>query len=192
LSHRINHSAINLKEFMMNTRHFKPLIAAAMVTGGLCAIAAPVNGIYAGASLGVASYPDNINGVTGDGSATSGKIFAGYQVNPNFAVEAGIAELGGISNASGQIDAQSRYLDAVGTLPMSEKWSLLGRVGVAQTNVNTSLGNDSGTGLKFGLGAQYALTNNVAIRGEWERYQTSVFGDTPNVDQYTVGVKVAF
>ena len=176
----------------MNTQYFKPLIAAALVAGSLSAMAAPLDGVYAGASLGVAHYPDSTNGVTGDGSAISGKIYAGYQVNPNFAVEVGVAELGGISNASGQIDGQSRFLDAVGTLPLNDKWSLLGRIGVAQVNLNTSMGDDSSTGLKLGLGAQYALTKTVAIRGEWERYQANVFADTSNVDQFNVGLKVAF
>jgi len=43
-----------------------------------------------------------------------------------------------------------------------------------------------------GLGVQYALTQNVAIRGEWERYQLKAFGDNPNTGQYTVGLKVGF
>ena len=63
---------------------------------------------------------------------------------------------------------------------------------MAQVNLNTSFGDDSGNGLKVGLGAQYALTDKVSIRGEWERYQANVFGDKPNVDQYTVGLKVGF
>lgn len=176
----------------MNRQPFKPLIAAALIGGSLSATAAPVNGLYAGASLGVPQYPASINGVPGDNSATSGKIFGGYQINPNFALEVGVADLGKTSNATGQINGQSCFLDAVGTLPIDEKWSLLGRLGMTQTNLNTSLGDDSGNGLKLGLGAQYAMTNNVAIRGERERYQTNVFGDAPNMDQYTVGIKVAF
>lgn len=176
----------------MSVRNIKPIFAAALVAGSLSAMAAPVNGVYAGASLGTQQYPDMVNGVSGDGSATSGKIFAGYQINPNFAVEAGVAKLGSISNASGQIDGRSQFFDALGILPLNDKWSLLGRVGVAHVSVDTSQGNDDGTGLKVGLGAQYALTSNVAIRGEWERYQLKAFGDSPNTDQYTVGLKVAF
>jgi hypothetical protein len=32
----------------------------------------------------------------------------------------------------------------------------------------------------------------VAIRGEWERYQLTAFGDKPNADQFTLGVKFGF
>ena len=176
----------------MKVRNFKPLIAVVLVAGSLGAIAAPTDGLYAGASLGKSQYPDTVNGVAGNGSGVSGKVYGGYQVNPNFAVELGVAKLGDVSTPSGQMNGQSEFLDAVGTLPLSDKWSLLGRVGVAHVDLNTSLGNDSGNGLKVGLGAQYSLTGNVAIRGEWERYQMKVFGATPNADQYTVGLRVAF
>ena len=59
-------------------------------------------------------------------------------------------------------------------------------------NLDTSNGDSRGNGLKLGLGAQYSLTSNVALRGEWERYHPSAFGNKPNIDQYTVGVRVGF
>jgi len=176
----------------MLVRPVQPLVAVALIAGSLSAFASPENGLYAGASLGTQQYPGTVNGISGDGSATSGKLYAGYQVNPNFAIEAGMAELGSISNNSGQIDGYSQFLDAVGLLPLDDKWTLLGRLGVAHVRVDTSQGDDDGTGLKVGLGVQYALTQNVAIRGEWERYQLKAFGDNPNTGQYTVGLKVGF
>ncbi|MEO8119230.1 MAG: outer membrane beta-barrel protein [Rhodoferax sp.] len=172
----------------MSIRNFKPLVALALVAGSLGAIAAPDSGFYAGASIGTPQYPDILNGVSGDGSAASGKVFGGYQVTPNFALEAGVAALGDIS----QMNGRSEFLDAIGNLPLNEKWSLLGRLGVAHVNLDTSLGNDSGNGMKTGLGVQYSLSSKVALRGEWERYQMNVFGDKPNVDQYTVGLRVGF
>jgi OmpA-OmpF porin, OOP family len=176
----------------MLVRHVKPLLAVALVAGSLSAIASPESGIYAGASLGTQKYPDTVNGISGNESATSGKLFAGYQVNPNFAIEAGLVKFGKVSNNSGQIDAHSQFLDAVGILPLDDKWSLLGRLGVAHVQVNTSQGDDGGNGLKAGLGVQYALANNMAIRGEWERYQLKTFSDTPDTNQYTVGLTVGF
>ena len=50
----------------------------------------------------------------------------------------------------------------------------------------------TGNGLKVGLGAQYALTPKLALRAEWERYRPETFNTKPNIDQYTVGVRVAF
>ena len=180
------------RKYIMKVRSYKPLLAGALIAASLGSFAATTQGPYAGASLGVTQYPDSINGITGDGSPVVGKVFGGYQFTPNFALEAGAASLGSVSSASGDMDGHSVFLDAVGILPLNDKWSLLGRVGWAQVNLNTSLGDDSGTGLKVGLGAQYFLTNTVAVRGEGERYQTSVFGDKPNIDQYTIGLKMAF
>jgi OOP family OmpA-OmpF porin len=76
--------------------------------------------------------------------------------------------------------------------PPQHKWSLLGRIGVAHVNLDTSAGDDSGSGPKVGLGAQYNLTSNLAVRGEWERYRSKLFDGHPNLDQYTVGVRFAF
>jgi OmpA-OmpF porin, OOP family len=184
------------RKIVMNVRNHKTLVALALACGSLGAFAAtntPTSvGAYAGASLGTTQFPDSVNGVSGDGSPVSGKLFGGYQFTPNFALEVGAANLGSVSSASGDLDGRAVFLDAVGSLPLSDRWSVLGRIGVAQVNANTSFGDDSGNGLKVGLGAQYSLSNKVAIRGEWERYQANVFGDKPNVDQYTLGLKVGF
>lgn len=176
----------------MRVRHVKPRFADALVAGSLSALASPENGIYAGANLGTQQYPDTVNGISGNGSAISGKLYAGYQVNPNFAIETGIGELGSISNNSGQIDGHSQFLDAVSLLPLDNTWTLLGRLGVAHVRADTSPGNNGGNGFKVGLGLQYALTPNMAIRGEWARYQPNAFGDNPDTGQYTVGLSVGF
>ena len=175
----------------MFARKLKPL-AATLLLVGLAATGAHAEGLYGGGSLGGQTYPGSLNGNPTSGSAVGGKIFGGYQVNPNFAVEAGVAELGNVNSGSGQVDSYGTYVDAVGILPLSPQWNLLGRVGVAHKAVNTPTGDDGGNGFKVGLGAEYALTKTVALRGEWERYQLNAFGDKPNADQFTVGVKVGF
>src|SRR5207247_9449682 len=83
---------------------------------------------------------------------------------------------------------------SVCTFPLSNTaFSALGRVGVANTRTRTTslLGaesSDRGTDLHAGLGLQYDLTKNAAIRGEWERYRVKSFGDKNNTDLGTVGV----
>src|SRR5207248_831814 len=159
--------------------------ALSLMAGMACA-SAQAESLYAGGSVGAPHYPDTVNGISGSTSGIAGKLFGGYQVTPNFAVEAGAADLGHLDANNGVTHASSAFVDAVGIAPLNDKWSLLGRIGVAQVNVDTSAGDDSGSGLKMGLGAQYNLTSSVALRGEWERYRPHVFDGHPNLDQYTV------
>ncbi len=173
-------------------------LSLSLVAGSLFAAmgincgAAHAEGFYAGANLGAPHYADPINGIEGDGSGVSGKLYGGYQATPNFAVEAGVADLGHIEHPADHVDGRAAFLDGVGLLPLNNQWSLLGRVGVAHVNLDTSRGDDSGTALKVGLGTQYTLTSNVALRGEWERYHAHIFDGRPDIDQYTVGVRVGF
>ena len=176
----------------MKVHPFTTVVAAALLATSLGAIAAPADDLYVGGSLGTTRYPDAVNGISGHGSGISGKLFGGYQLTPNFALEAGVGELGRIHNGVAKVDGRGIYLDAVGLYPVDGKWSLLGRVGAAHVNLDTSNGDSAGNGLKLGLGAQYSLTSKLALRGEWERYRSSAFGGKPNIDQFTAGVRVGF
>jgi OOP family OmpA-OmpF porin len=176
----------------MSNSRFRIGSAALCCAAGLVAGAAHAEGLYLGGSLGSPHYGSSVNGIDGSGSGLSGKLFAGYTFTPNFALEAGFADLGHVHESGGKVDGRGEYLDAVGLWPLTDKWSLLGSLGVAHVNLDTSAGDDGGNGLKLGLGAEYSLTSHIALRGEWERYRPNVFGDKPNVDQYTVGVRVGF
>lgn len=176
----------------MNIKHFKPVVFAAIALSGLTTLSAHAEGFYAGASVASPTYQSSVNGASGNGSGISGKVYGGYQFSPNFAMEAGVADLGHNDNATGSIYSYGTFVEAVGMLPLTQQWTLLGRLGVTGVNVNTSNGTDNSVGLKVGLGAQYALTKTVALRAEWERYQPQAFGSVENIDQYSLGVKVAF
>jgi OOP family OmpA-OmpF porin len=171
----------------------KPVLAAVLLAGSFGAMTAHAEGLYIGGALGTPHYDDNINGVDGGhGSGLSGKAFGGYQITPNVAVEAGYADMGHIHSDSGTVNGRSEYLDAVGLLPLGHNWSALGSLGVAHTSLHTANGNDDGVGPKIGLGAEYAINQNVSLRGEWEQYRPSVFGDHPAIGQYTFGVRAGF
>lgn len=176
----------------MPSLSFRAILRAACVTACLGTAAAHADGPYVGGSLAAPHFGDNINGLSIGNSGVSGKLFGGYQLNPNFAVEAGVADLGRISDDNGSIKSHGEYLDAVGLLPLNESWSLLGSVGVAHVNIDTSNGDDNGAALKLGLGAEYALNKNVALRGEYENYRVAAFDSHPNIGQYSFGVRVNF
>jgi OOP family OmpA-OmpF porin len=137
---------------------------------------------------------------------TGWKLFAGYQFNPNFALEGGYVDLGNFKasasgtvaaipvTASGSNKASGFSFDAVGTLPVSEEFGLIGRIGVFAWTLDstatasgggvgppgtTASASDkpSGTGLDFGLGVKYDFNSVVGVRAEWQRFK-SIGDDT--------------
>ena len=170
----------------------KTLLVATAALAGALHLSARAEGLYVGGSIGRPSYGDAINGIGTSNSGVSGKLFGGYQIAPGLAVEAGVADLGRSSNASGTIKSHGEYLDAVGSIPLAHGFSLLGSAGIDHVDLDTSNGDDSGFGLKLGAGAEYSLSPNASLRAEYERYQASSFGTHPSVGQYTIGVRVGF
>jgi OmpA-OmpF porin, OOP family len=142
------------------------------------------------------------------------KLLGGRKFNRNFAVEGGYFNLGKFGftantlpagSLSGTIKFQGLNLDAVGILPVTDKLSALGRVGltyvqtkdsfrgtgaVTVTNPNPS---KSEANFKVGLGAQYDLTRALGLRAEWERYRVNdAVGNRGNVDMFLVGLVYTF
>ncbi|WP_415838198.1 outer membrane beta-barrel protein, partial [Polaromonas hydrogenivorans] len=210
-------------------------IAGALSLAALAALASPGalaqgqdSGWYGGANAGrsAASIDDaRINsGLAGSGFSSSTivnddrstgyKIFGGYQVNKNFAVEGGYFDLGNFGYTAttvpagtldGRIKLRGLNLDLVGTLPLSEKFSVFGRAGLNYAQARDSF---SGTGAvqvanpnprkndtnyKLGLGLQYALTESLAVRAEAERYRVNdAIGNRGHVDLVSVGLIYRF
>lgn len=175
----------------MITRTTRNTLAALLFAGGLAA--AHAEGPYVGGALGTPDYHSTINGISGDGSGVGGKIFGGYQLTPNFALEGGLFDLGHIDNGSGKVTARGAYFDAVGIVPLTSQWSLLGSAGLAQGRLKTTFGDDSSAAVKLGVGVQYDLTRQVAVRAQYERYRfVSAFDDKANIGAATIGLKVGF
>lgn len=176
----------------MKNRSTSLVLAAVVAVSGLAALPARAEGLYVGGNLGKPYFDDAVNGIGGTGDGLAGKLYGGYQFTPNFALEAGGAHLGKIEDNAGRVTGRAAFVDAVGTLPLARDFSLIGRVGVAHVNYDTSLGDDNGTGVKVGAGLQYDISSSTAVRAEWERYHVDVFGSKPDTDQFTVGVRYAF
>lgn len=211
-------------------KHHPVLVACVvLVTPVLHAQEAPVNtGFYVGISAGESrTNIDNVRitqGLLGSGLSTSSlsedrrdtgyKAFIGMPINPNWAVEAGYFDLGQfdfVANTSptGSLSGRSRIkglnLDLVATLPITERWSLLGRAGAAYAQTQS---NFSGTGAvtvldpslrkretnyKYGVGTQYAFTPALTLRLEAERYRVNdAVGHRGDVDTVSLGLVYRF
>src|SRR6266850_505306 len=152
-----------------------------------------------------------VTSIQDDDRDTGFKLFGGRQFTRNFAVEGGyfrLGEFGYTANTAGGSQRgaakfQGANLDAVGILPITEKFAALGRLGLTYTQAkgtfsgvgvgtNTSPSKSEGN-FKVGLGLQYALTPALGLRGEWERYRVNdTIGNKGNVDMLTVGLLYRF
>jgi OOP family OmpA-OmpF porin len=152
--------------------------------------------------------------MSNDEQALAWKAFGGYQVNRYVGIEAGYFSLGHFGFTSttappgtldGRIKLQGINLDLVGTLPLSERFSAIARVGAQHASAHDSFSGSgsvvvlspnpskSETNVKFGAGLQYAFTPNVMLRGEAERYRVNdAVGNHGDVNMYSVGLVFAF
>ena len=210
-----------------------PTVLALAALAALATLASPLAlaeepGWYGGASLGRSSASIDDARITANllaaGLATNSishrdtsngyKIFGGYQLNQNFAVEAGFVDLGKFGftasttppgTLNGDIRLRGLSVDMVGTLPVTEKFSVLGRVGLANFNardtfagtgaVNVINPNPSkrDTNVKFGLGLGYSFTPSLGIRLEAERYRVNdAVGNKGNINLVSVGLVYRF
>ena len=155
-----------------------------------------------------------ITSITDDDSDTGYKLYGGYRLNKNFAIEGGYFDLGKFGfkattvptgTLSGSIKLRGLNLDLVGTLPITEKFSAFGRIGVnyaeasddfvgtGMVKVLNSSPNQRDTNLKVGLGLQYAFTESLAIRAEVERYRINdAVGNKGDIDMASLGLVYRF
>lgn len=152
--------------------------------------------------------------ISSDDRGNGYKLFGGYQFNRNFGVEAGYFDLGKFSFSSttspaGTIDGNIRVrglnLDLVGTLPLTERFSALARIGAQHTRTRDeisgtgaaagvgTLQRDGGRHVKLGAGLQYEFSRAMFLRGEAERYRVKDgTGSRADVDLYSVSLVFPF
>lgn len=192
---------------------------------GVSGVQAADTGFYMGGSFGQSKISDfsgsdfdnelALSGLTSststDDTDISWKAFAGYQIMKNLAVEGAYTNLGeftarstitapGTGVVNTEVKAEAWTLSALGILPLGDRFSLFGRLGVNFWNADFSaVGSGSGgvasvsdssdgTDWVYGLGATYNVAKNLNLRGEWERYDF----DGTDVDLLSVGVAFKF
>lgn len=211
----------------MNTTTIAFVTLASLFAGS--AVAAEGD-FYVGAGFGQARYElsgsDIDRELVGLGFASSAttvddndsawKVFAGYKIFENFAIEGGWVDLGKAetntvttgpaSTDLGEVEASGLFVDAVGLLPINKHFTVFGKVGVFRANVDArvtvlsggsaavvSASDDSFEG-KFGVGASYDFTERFGVRLEYERYN-NVGGDNTgegDIDLWMLGLYARF
>lgn len=188
------------------------------------------SGWYAGGNIGHsrATIDDEriTSGLRGEGLATNSiddrdshsgyKLFGGYQINRNFGLEFGYFDLGKFGytaqttppgSLTGDMKVTGWNADLVGTLPLTERLSALGRVGVTSIRAKDTFSatgaarvpyanatpSERSTQVKFGVGLAYAITDALAVRLEAERYRLKdAVGNRGDIDMVSVGLVYRF
>lgn len=158
----------------------------------------------------LAANGETVTGFTKDERDTGYKLFVGRQLNQYVAVEAGYFDLGKFdfkssTSGNGVLNGQAGFrgvnLDLLGQLPLSQRLSLLGRVGMHYTKTNTEFSGNRLLGstnthaserklnAKLGLGLEYKFSEALALRGEVERYRLNdAVGNRGDADLYSVSL----
>jgi OmpA-OmpF porin, OOP family len=116
------------------------------------------------------------------------KVFGGYRFNDHLAVEGQVASLGEASvkygAAAGSSLGKEKYkltavsAVAVGLMPLGSDFTLFAKAGPSVVRAESSFDTASAGGLSrktrvgglVGVGATYAFTDHLALRGEYEQY----------------------
>jgi len=194
----------------------------------LAVAASPVfaRGLYAVGSIGKSVYTANSNILNGVGSgaldqSSSNKDFAyqlglGYQLNEHLAVEGSYVNLGQNSNQANLVRSsnfdndnttvQGINVDVVGTLPLSDRWAVYGKLGAFYSQAKTDSSyfdnghsfsgssNRNGFAATWGGGVAFNVTEKVAMRLEVEQFRNQGGQDLPqgNVNLYSLGMAYKF
>jgi OOP family OmpA-OmpF porin len=75
-------------------------------------------------------------------------------------------------------------LVAVGLWPVANNFSILGKLGFVNWEVDSPVGSDDGTDITWAVGVQFDMSRNLGLRASWQRYET----DPDEADFLNVGV----
>lgn len=158
------------------------------------------DGWYGGLNFGQSKYR-GVDEDTANTRTEGWKVYAGYQFNKYLGVEGGYVNLNDMTARTGTVttnlDTDAWALGAVVSYPLTEKFSVMGKLGAAYmlADVVTKKGNalkvrtgDDGYEPNYGMGVSYALLDFLNVRAEWERFDR----DDHNIDLMTAGVVMKF
>lgn len=191
----------------------KKIVCSALVALTASSLA-HAEGLYVGANVssqtnGNVKFTEN--GVTTERGAvkkaTPLGIFAGYDLSPLWALEAGYrTDTGSTSfDLSPGYQLKTRvstaYLAARGTWQLSDSWSLFGKAGIAQGRMKMDISGQNApkgesvhkNGLYLSVGASYLISKDVALQLELERTDKLKHeGFTANTNRIALGVRFGF
>lgn len=144
-----------------------------------------------------------------NGSGLAWHVFAGYQMNANFAVEAGyvdyneisIKNIGGDKNAKETISQRSADLMGKLIYPLNSLFDIYVKGGIAYMvadkelnstakKLGASVSDDHGLEIAYGVGASYEFYPNVKLDFTWQKVSGS--GGLKDADFAGAGITLFF
>jgi OOP family OmpA-OmpF porin len=177
----------------MKQKNLAPVIAALASLSPLAASAQSTDtGFYVGASLGrfdadlcPVSTPAGVTQTGCDDKTGAWKAFAGYQFHRNFAAEATYLRSRDVTASfvtagtpfTIRANAEAYGLAALGILPVSQQFSVFGKLGILRTDAEaratvggiTVVSGEKNTGAHYGVGGLFNFTRQLGLRAEWEK-----------------------
>jgi OOP family OmpA-OmpF porin len=182
------------------------LLAAITVTSLNTAVAA-LPGYYLGGQIGLGNThygSSDVNSVTSasiDTNNLAGRLFAGYQFNPNWAFELGYTQFSKTKfskivpgDISGNIKEYSIDALGKGILPLDNGFGLFGELGAAYVSAKANgalTGSEQRVQPAFGAGASYDVTANIPLFIAWNHTQ-KMGGNVPSTDLFSLGAAYNF
>lgn len=181
----------------------KIALAASLLALATSASAQLTNKAYIGGAFG----PSNVAvdcGALGscDNNDTGYKLYAGFKVHPQIAIEGGYIDFGKsninlISYGAGSIAVDGFLLNAAGRLPFTRELTGVGRLGLAFVDTKSTgypYGNrtDGSTNAYFGLGLEYSFNKNLRGTASADFTTGEVAGEEGAVRLLSIGLQYDF
>ena len=151
--------------------------ALAALLAAFIATPAEAGDMYAGFKLGKSRH--NITGVIN--TPTAFGVFGGYEINPDFAIEAGYIDLGNF----GSNKATAADISALFFYPGDQPFSLYAKISYASSTWKVPGQVQYNSSFTPGLGFQYNTSESTSFRFAWDRYMIGN-PDVSNVDVLNV------
>jgi len=154
---------------------------------------ATTSGAYVGLGGVVARYDTNCDCTTSDTSGTdkTAGVMAkvGYDVNKYIGIEArGATTM--IKDDGGKMTHYGVYAKPM--LPLSDKIKAYGLVGYGKTKTDGHLREADVSGLAWGVGVDYAVTDKVSAFIDYQKLINKSDSDAPKLDTVSVGANYNF
>lgn len=158
-------------------------------------------GGYAGVSLGRPSYRLDCGIGACDQPSLSGHAYVGGMFSPHFGAEVGVLGLGDAERGGGDTRAEGLNFSLVGRAQVAAGFGLFGRIGTtwgrtrvdAAPGAGIATGRASGWGPAYGLGVDWAFSNQWSAVLDWQRHRFDFAGDDNSwIRATSIGLKYRF